>query len=578
MKNTRSVCFFSLSAILALALSMLPLAASAQIANASNGQPVIATSATMATSDGTYLDALVYTAGSTSDMCTRIEKTWANLPTPGGVIDARGFTGAQSCLVSPFPPITSPKYGILLLGNAQISTAVTWNIPTRVRVQGIGSQGGQGTASGTELTLIYASSSSFSGPVVQLGYPDGSGDGKAYQSQVADLTIDCTGAADCIGLLNDSAEEASYAQNIIVFNAPTIGVHITTAYTQVTGGAANSGPYQNISIQYTTCSCTSAIGLQVDGGNTGQVVRGFDNFTVSGLLSSGEGISEPGILVYGTSTEITNSHVEYFGPGIQIGNTSGSYSTENVEVQNVNISNNQSSWDVLVQSSTSEPVGDVLLVGVNNGSSNNQILDDTVTGNKITGSNLGFYLLGDINTTTPANTAVISTTATVSSGSKLQWVDPGNLDIIGSITKGSGTFEIDHPLDPGNKYLKHSFVESPDMMNVYNGNVTTDKRGLAVVTLPNYFQALNKDFRYQLTAMGTFAQATVAREIHDNQFTIRTSKPDVKVSWQVTGVRHDAYAEQNPVQVEEEKSPRDRGHYLHPEAVNTAQQKSQQPE
>src|SRR5208282_2151874 len=89
----------------------------------------------------------------------------------------------------------------------------------------------------------------------------------------------------------------------------------------------------------------------------------------------------------------------------------------------------------------------------------------------------------------------------------------GNLTVTGQMTKGSGSFKIDHPLDPANRYLSHSFVESPDMMNIYNGNVTTDPRGLATVVLPDYFEALNGDFRYQLTAIGQFAQAIVAKEI-----------------------------------------------------------------
>jgi hypothetical protein len=82
-----------------------------------------------------------------------------------------------------------------------------------------------------------------------------------------------------------------------------------------------------------------------------------------------------------------------------------------------------------------------------------------------------------------------------------------NVSIGGSLSKGSGSFRIDHPLDPANKYLYHSFVESPDMMNVYNGNVVTDKNGRATVALPDYFEALNRDFRYQLTVVGQFAQA-----------------------------------------------------------------------
>jgi hypothetical protein len=141
----------------------------------------------------------------------------------------------------------------------------------------------------------------------------------------------------------------------------------------------------------------------------------------------------------------------------------------------------------------------------------------------------------------------------------------GNVQITGSIAKGSGTFKIDHPLDPENKYLYHSFVESPDMMNIYNGNITTDANGYATVTMPDYFNALNKDFRYQLTVIGTFAQAIVAEEVNGNQFVIRTSEPNVKVSWQVTGVRQDKYANAHRVVPEVEKEPEAKGYYLHAE-------------
>ena len=42
------------------------------------------------------------------------------------------------------------------------------------------------------------------------------------------------------------------------------------------------------------------------------------------------------------------------------------------------------------------------------------------------------------------------------------------------------------------------------MMNIYNGNVTTNARGLATVVLPDYFEGLNGEFRYQLTVIGQF--------------------------------------------------------------------------
>jgi hypothetical protein len=140
----------------------------------------------------------------------------------------------------------------------------------------------------------------------------------------------------------------------------------------------------------------------------------------------------------------------------------------------------------------------------------------------------------------------------------------GNVSIVGTLTKTAGSFLIDHPLAPATRYLAHSFVESPDMMNVYNGNVVTGADGRAVVRLPRYFGALNRDFRYQLTVIGSMARATVEREIARNRFTIRTDEPGVKVSWQVTGIRKDAYATAHPIIVEQDKPARERGTYLHP--------------
>ena len=142
----------------------------------------------------------------------------------------------------------------------------------------------------------------------------------------------------------------------------------------------------------------------------------------------------------------------------------------------------------------------------------------------------------------------------------------GNVRVTGILTKGGGSFRIDHPLDPKNKYLSHSFVESPDMMNIYNGNITTDQRGEAVVELPSYFDALNREFRYQLTVIGQFAQALVLEKIKDNQFKIKTDKSRVEVSWQVTGIRRDKFAEQNRIKTEVEKPENERGTYLYPEA------------
>jgi hypothetical protein len=150
----------------------------------------------------------------------------------------------------------------------------------------------------------------------------------------------------------------------------------------------------------------------------------------------------------------------------------------------------------------------------------------------------------------------------------------GNVEVDGNLSKAGGSFKIDHPLDPANKYLYHSFVESPDMMNIYNGNATTDASGSAVVTLPAWFETLNRDFRYQLTVMGQFAQAIVASKVANHQFTIKTDKPNVEVSWQVTGIRQDAWANAHRIPLEVEKAPADRGLYLHPELFGAPSEKS----
>jgi trimeric autotransporter adhesin len=150
----------------------------------------------------------------------------------------------------------------------------------------------------------------------------------------------------------------------------------------------------------------------------------------------------------------------------------------------------------------------------------------------------------------------------------------GNVEVDGNLSKAGGSFKIDHPLDPANKYLYHSFVESPDMMNIYNGNVTTDARGHAVVQLPEWFETLNRDFRYQLTVIGQFAQAIVASEVSKHQFTIKTDKPNVRVSWQVTGIRQDAWANAHRIPVEASKAPAEQGFYLHPELFGAPAEKS----
>jgi hypothetical protein len=141
----------------------------------------------------------------------------------------------------------------------------------------------------------------------------------------------------------------------------------------------------------------------------------------------------------------------------------------------------------------------------------------------------------------------------------------GNVYINGNYTAtGTKSFKIDHPLDPANKYLVHFCVESNELLNIYNGNITLDANGEAWIELPTYFETLNKDFRYQLTCIGGFAPVYIAQEISGNRFKIAGGNPGMKVSYQVTGIRHDAFAEAHRIQVEVEKTGAERGKYIHP--------------
>ena len=149
----------------------------------------------------------------------------------------------------------------------------------------------------------------------------------------------------------------------------------------------------------------------------------------------------------------------------------------------------------------------------------------------------------------------------------------GDMHVTGKLTKGTLAFKIDHPLDPARKYLSHSGVESPDMKNIYDGIAVLDDHGEAIVQLPAWFEALNTDFRYQLTCVGAYAQVYIAEKIHENCFKIAGGKPAMEVCWQVTGIRQDAWAMAHRITIEEDKSSEEHGYYLHPELYGEPEEK-----
>ena len=276
-----------------------------------------------------------------------------------------------------------------------------------------------------------------------------------------------------------------------------------------------------------------------------------------------------GTLRLGDSAMIVNND------GVKFGNNSGPVSGRIITVQRVfNTINPRYGYHSALYNQSSGPVVGVWSE-VNNGflTGGDRYGFYGIAGNSSNNSGSSYGVFGTARGGAGTSVYGVYGQAFGSSTNKYAGWFAGDVHTTGTLSKAAGSFKIDHPLDPANKYLVHSFVESPDMMNVYNGNVTTDGNGDAVVTLPDYFEALNKDFRYQLTVLGQFAQVIVSQKISGNQFSIRTDIPNVEVSWQVTGVRKDAYAEAHRIKVEPDKPIAEKGLYLHPVELGLSETK-----
>jgi len=142
----------------------------------------------------------------------------------------------------------------------------------------------------------------------------------------------------------------------------------------------------------------------------------------------------------------------------------------------------------------------------------------------------------------------------------------GAVNVTGPVHKSGGGFRIDHPLEPETKYLDHSFVESDEMKNIYDGVAQIGADGSAIVSLPTWFDALNEDFRYQLTALGAPApDLHIRKEIAAGRFEIAGGRPGQRVSWQITGRRQDRWARAHPLTPEIDKVEVELGRYRHPE-------------
>jgi len=349
-----------------------------------------------------------------------------------------------------------------------------------------------------------------------------------------------------------------------------------------TGGAAfnvvNSGGGSGVGVKGTN-STTGSYGYL-----GGSIVGVFGYSDISNASHGVEGKSASNIGVYG---ENTTSHSYGFlgapndgvvgeaNSGISAHGVTGR-SSSNVGVYGVNTSSGNYGYlggpGIGVYGLANSSGGDGVVGEANSGISAHGVTGKSSTNIGVLGLNTSSNNLGYLG---GPDAAVYGKQATNYAG----FFD-GYVYVIGSVyvagqfdATGSKHFLIDHPLDPEHKTLRHAAIESSEVLNQYSGNVVTDENGFAEIVLPDWFEALNKDFRYQLTVIGRFAQAVVEEKIHNNRFTIRTNLGNVEVSWQVTAVRNDAYMRAHPMVVEEAKPPEEQGTYLSPKEWGQPEEK-----
>ncbi len=382
------------------------------------------------------------------------------------------------------------------------------------------------------------------------------------------LRLDNTAASGSnFGLVGTSASNAGvglygYASATSGFTRGVLGLATSTEGRGLSGSAtAASGVTYGA---YGSAASTSGIGVY------GGVTAG------SGVTYGvfGESASNTGRGVYGHATsgsgstygvwgqsDSTSGYGVYGGTSASSGVTYGVYgtssSTSGIGVRGIVAGSSGTTYGVYGTSASTSGVGVRGLATASSGTTYG------VYGESVSSSGAGVTGSSDagagVNGYSDSGIGVFGSSDTGYAG--FFW---GDVAVIGMLSKGGGSFKIDHPLDPANQYLYHSFVESPDMKNIYDGVATLDANGEATVTLPDWFEALNQDFRYQLTPIGGWAPLYIAQEIRDNTFHIAGGEPDMKVSWMVTGIRQDAYANAHRIPVEEAKPADERGLYLYP--------------
>jgi hypothetical protein len=394
------------------------------------------------------------------------------------------------------------------------------------------------------------------------------------------------------------------------------------AYSNYTGLYSNSGTYGLISFVnnangfpiYAKNTNTSGYGSLIMGSNSAAYIltghsSGISAHGHDGIFTLGQGATD-GIGIIAGGSGVTSVSTISTGAGGAFTGYHGLYSqasnaTEGTGV--IGVGNNGSTYSIAVEGSGGSFAGyhGVLatarnqtsgtgIIAAGNNLSARVMSDGLGSGGAFTGyrtgvagwadnaNNSSVGVFGQFNGTGSSTDGIgVKGIALANSGRGYGVYGQGNRYGLYSNgnTGASGTksFVIDHPLDPENKILKHYSIESPVVINLYRGTVILNDSGNTEINMPDYFTAININFSYTLTPIGSPApDLYVMTELDQNgRFTISGGNPNQKISWVVYAERNDLYLKKYPESklVEVEKETELKGKYLRPELYDQPDEK-----
>lgn len=290
-----------------------------------------------------FIDASAF-SGSATDFCAVINHIYTTsglIPASGAVIDARGLNGgntSMTCAASPWNGVTSPPPTTVLLPAAGPSAAIviaqTWALPNRTRLVGEG-----------KLTTVIQPTSSFTGDLIDMGVSCPTGGCSGISVEQIELGFPgntYSGTNTNNGIVNASAQNNSYVDNVSISNLGGVGLSVT---------AANSGPYTNLA--YGTnqgasgcgTSCPVCVSIRAS-------TRGLHGITCSGSSATAgqESPNAAAIQVQASGNSIADVHNEGFWDGIQIGAAGSTTTIGGILVSNITSGNSGSGGGAVTNS------------------------------------------------------------------------------------------------------------------------------------------------------------------------------------------------------------------------------------